>query len=179
LHIILGLLGTIVTILVLLNRLADAGIDIRAFNPFLWHRRRKWRQLQNGNPLYRLDSPMDTAGVLVVGAAHADGAISLEEKKLIQSIFMSEFNLSAKDSAGLFTSSVFMIGESVDLHLKLKSILKPSKEKFTDSQIESTMKMISQVVSISGSSHPNVAEYMAEVERLLCPSTGGNEVWQS
>jgi len=33
-HIILGVLGAIVTILVLLNRLADAGIDVGWLNPF-------------------------------------------------------------------------------------------------------------------------------------------------
>jgi len=47
-HFILGLLGTIVTILILLNRLADAGIDLGGLNPFLWHRRRKWRKMSGG-----------------------------------------------------------------------------------------------------------------------------------
>jgi len=88
------------------------------------------------------------------------------------------FNLSENDSAGLFTSSVFMIGQSVDLHLKVKSILNPSKDKFTDQQIESTMKMITQVASISGTPHPNVLAYIAEVEKLLAPSVTGNQTWQ-
>lgn len=177
-HILLGLLGTIVTILVLLNRLAEAGITLSSLNPFLWRRRRKWAKQQNGNPLFRLDSPMEVAGVLVVGAAKVDGAISLEEKKMIQSVFESDFKLSASDSTGLFTSSAFLIGDNIDLQSKLCAILKPCKDQFTDSQIESTMSMIHQVANIGGDVHPKVSEYVAEVECLLSPITKGNEVWQ-
>ena len=58
-HIIFGLLGTIVTILILLNRLADAGIDLGGLNPFLWSRRRKWRKQYEGNPVFKIENPMD------------------------------------------------------------------------------------------------------------------------
>ena len=177
-HILLGFLTTIVTILVLLNRLGDLGINIHSVNPFLWRRRRKWIKQQSGNPLFRLSSPMETAGVLVVGVAKADGAISLEEKKMIQSIFESDFHLSSSDSTGLFTSSAFLIGDNIDIQSKLKAILKPCKDQFTDSQIESTLSMIHQVASIGGTTHPKVADYVAEVERLLSPVRNGDEVWQ-
>ena len=39
-HIILGALGSIVTILYMLDRL---GIDIGGLNPFYWYRRRAFR----------------------------------------------------------------------------------------------------------------------------------------
>ena len=42
-HIILGALGTIVTILWLLHRLAEMGVSLGGLNPWLWQRRRKWR----------------------------------------------------------------------------------------------------------------------------------------
>ena len=54
-HIILGMLGTIVTILILLNRLAEAGIDIGGLNPFLWNRRRKWKKMYQGNPVFKIE----------------------------------------------------------------------------------------------------------------------------
>jgi len=41
---ILAVLGVIVTILILLNRLANAGMDLGGLNPFLWQRRRNWRK---------------------------------------------------------------------------------------------------------------------------------------
>ena len=43
---LLGFLGLLVTVLILLSRLADAGIDLGGLNPFLWRRRRAWRQKQ-------------------------------------------------------------------------------------------------------------------------------------
>ena len=58
-HIVLGLLGAIVTILVLLSRLADAGISLGGLNPFLWHRRRKWQNKMSGDPIFQVDHPMD------------------------------------------------------------------------------------------------------------------------
>ena len=56
---ILGLLGTIVTILWLLYRLAEMGIDLGGLNPFLWRRRRKWKKHYEANPIYKIDSPME------------------------------------------------------------------------------------------------------------------------
>lgn len=63
-HIILGLLGTIVTILVLINRAQDARIDIGWLNPFTWHRRRAFRNQYQANPAFCLESPMDSAALL-------------------------------------------------------------------------------------------------------------------
>ena len=79
-HIILGLLGTIVTILVLLHRLAEAGIDLGGLNPYFWHRRRQWRKKYQGNPVYRMDDPMDATAILMVAAAKADGDMTREDK---------------------------------------------------------------------------------------------------
>ena len=50
-HIIISLLGTIITVLVLLNRLAQAGISLGGLNPFLWKRRQKWKKQYEGNPI--------------------------------------------------------------------------------------------------------------------------------
>lgn len=40
-HIVLAVLGSLVTILILLNRLKGLGIDFGWLNPFTWHRRRQ------------------------------------------------------------------------------------------------------------------------------------------
>lgn len=72
-HIVLGFLGIIVTILVLLNRLAEAGIDLGGLNPYLWHRRRKWRNKYQGNPVFKIENPMDATAILMVAATKADG----------------------------------------------------------------------------------------------------------
>ena len=63
-HVLLGILGSIITILILLKRLADSGIDLAGLNPFLWHRRRKWRMKVEGNPIHAISSPMELTALL-------------------------------------------------------------------------------------------------------------------
>jgi len=43
-HVIIGFLGSVVTILWLLHRLAEMGIDMGGLNPWTWRRRRNFRQ---------------------------------------------------------------------------------------------------------------------------------------
>lgn len=70
---ILAILGAIITILILMRRLDDAGIDIGWLNPFLWRRRRKWRNQLEANPLFSIESPRDLAALLAVAVAKRDG----------------------------------------------------------------------------------------------------------
>ena len=82
-HIILGLLGVIVTILVLLNRLNQGGIDIGWLNPFSWARRRKFRKEYELHPAFTLESPLDVAALFMVAVAkiNGDNSISNKQKK--------------------------------------------------------------------------------------------------
>lgn len=41
-HIILGILGSIVTILYLVSAISEKGSTLAKLNPFAWYRRRKW-----------------------------------------------------------------------------------------------------------------------------------------
>lgn len=68
---VLALLAAIVTILILLNRLADAGIGLGGLNSFLWRRRRKWRQRYEGNPVYALDDPKEVTALFPLAMAKA------------------------------------------------------------------------------------------------------------
>ena len=72
-HVLLGLLGTIVTILVLLYRLSDIGINLGGLNPFSWRRRRAWQQKLEANPIFSLEDPREVAAVLLVGTAEHVG----------------------------------------------------------------------------------------------------------
>ena len=177
-HIVLGILGTIVTILVLLNRLADAGIDLGGLNPFLWHRRRKWRKLYEGNPLYRIESPMDATAILMVAAAKADGDISREDKHLLLSLFESDFKLSKKDAAGLLISSAHLLGDGVELRDNVEKFLAVSRTKFSDDQARSAISLVARAAGEVTARHDNAKALMAEVERLLAPkSTAEPSTW--
>jgi len=95
-HIILGHIGTIVPAHILLNKLAEAGIDLGGPNPYLWNKRRKWRKKYEGNPAFKIDNPMDATAILMVVAAKADGDITKADKKLLLDLFENEFNPSKK-----------------------------------------------------------------------------------
>ena len=166
-HIILGVLATLVTILILLNRLAEAGIDLGGLNPFLWNRRRKWRNKYEGNPIYQIDNPMDATGILMVAVAKADGDITREDKQLILDMFENEFKLSKKDAAGLFTSSAHLLQDGSELRNNLKKFLAVSQEKFSETQAESAISLIQKVAGSDGNIHPNAEEIINAVKKAL------------
>ncbi len=150
-HIVLALLGVIVTILILLKRLADSGIDLGGLNPFLWQRRRKWRNKFEGNPIYQLDSPMETTALLMTATAKADGDISAEQKRTILSLFQEEFNLSRRDASGLLISSSHLLGNGEEVRDNLEKVLTRSLKSFTEEQARSAVELLERVANAEGS----------------------------
>lgn len=163
-HIVLGILGSIITILILLNRLAEAGIDLGGLNPFLWQRRRRWRQKFEGNPIFHIDSPMETTALLMAAAAKVDGDMSAEQKRNILSLFRDEFNLSRRNAAGLLISSTYLLGDGEELRNNLEKIMTPSLDKFTEEQGHSAIKLLAQVAKADGS--------VSELQRELIDRAG-------
>ncbi len=176
-HIILGLVGGIITILVLLNRLAEAGIDLGGLNPFLWQRRRKFRQMYDGNPVFSIDNPMDATAILMVAAAKADGDISREDKTLILELFVSEFHLSKKDASGLLISSSHLLGDGTEVRSKIRQFIAPSKDTFSEEQAASAVSLVERAASHSGSIHVNAAELLAGVKAELTVTDQPNNTW--
>lgn len=174
-HIILGLLGTIITILILLNRLADAGIDLGGLNPYLWNRRRKWRNKYEGNPIFKIESPMDATAILMVVMAKADGDMAREDKSLLLRIFETEFKLSKKDAAGLLISSSHLLGNGAEVKNDIKGFLAPSLAAFSDVQAKSASLLIRQVANNGNSElHKNL---MQRIEQALLPKEEDESTW--
>jgi len=48
-HIVLGILTSLIAILYFLDRM---GIDLGGLNPFYWRRRRAWARKYGGDPIY-------------------------------------------------------------------------------------------------------------------------------
>lgn len=149
-HVLLTILGTVVTILVLVVRLREAGVDLGWLNPFLWNRRRQWRQKIAGDPIFTLDSPMDVTALLMVAVAKCDGDMSVEQKRLILDSFEQEFHLSPREASGLLTSSVFLLKNSDAVWTNLSKVLAPSQERFTREQSDSAKALIARVGSCEG-----------------------------
>ncbi len=176
-HIVLGLLGTIVTILVLLNRLAEMGIDLGGLNPFLWQRRRKWRKQYEGNPVYTIANPMDATAILMVAAVKADGDMTREDKKLLLSLFENEFKLSKKDAAGLLVSSAHLLGDGIEVRKNMEKFLSVSKANFNESQAISAVTLIANAAGDPSSRHENAEELVRQVEKLLAPKPPEKQIW--
>ncbi len=148
-HIVLALAGAIVTILILLRRLDDAGITLDSLNPFAWYRKHKWLKQYHTKPLYTLDDPEKVAALLIVAIAKADGLISIEEKKAILEIFEKEFNHNKEEASGLFTSSAFFLKDEENISPNLRHILELSANGFTENQVAFTVECMQKIAALS------------------------------
>jgi len=165
-HIIIGVLGSLLTILWLLHRLAEIGIDLGGLNPWLWNRRRKWRTKYEANPIFAIESPME-ATALLVAVAKADGDMTSEEKKAIHAMFESRFHLSKTESAGLLVSSTYLLRDGEELRSNLAKVLEPSLENFSVSQSESAVEMLNEIANVGGAPTAPQALVLQEATRLL------------
>ncbi|WP_333606911.1 TerB family tellurite resistance protein [Arsukibacterium sp.] len=166
-HIILGVLGAVITILILINRLSEAGMDIGWLNPFSWHRRRKYRIQHDLNPLFKLESPLDVAALLLLGVAKVDGDITLNQKNALLGLFQQEFRLSASEAKALLASSAHLIGNGQEFFTAPDKVIKPSFDKFTADQVASLNKLLQQIATLDGPASTEQEAYIRQVQLAL------------
>lgn len=166
-HIVLTFLGSVITILILINRLGEAGISLDSLNPFAWYRKHKWMKKYHTKPIYNIKNSLEAAALYVVAVANADGMISLEEKKLILGIFEKEFELSDKEATALFTSSAFFLKDGDDVVQFMPQILKKSSEKFSNNQIEFTLECMKKVATLSSENSSRKNQIISTFEKLM------------
>ena len=178
-HILIGFLGLVVTIVVLLNRLADAGIDLGGLNPFMRRRRRNWQEAYAANPLFSIDKPLEAAAVLVVWTAKCDGDISAEQKRVVLGIFEETFKLDGRQASDLLGSSVHLIGDGQILRMQLGEFLERIREQLNDDQVESTLSLMDTVSRIEGEPTVNQRALMVAVSDTLGPDSDQQGTWGS
>ena len=176
-HVILGALGTLVTILWLFYRLAEMGIDLGGLNPFLWQRRRRWRKHYDANPVYKLSSPLEVTALLMTAVVKADGDMSAEEKAEILKMFSEEFHLSKKDAVGLLISSSHLLGKGEEVHENLKQVLAPSLPNFTPEQAESAKNLLARVSCIDGPSSELQDQLITNTNRIISSRISQTSKW--
>lgn len=176
-HIILGILGTIVTILVLFKRLSDSGIDIGWLNPFTWRRRRAWKKKFEGNPVFSLDTPLEAAAMLATAVAKIDGEISREEKTILLSLFQSEFGKTEKEASDLLLSSIYIFGDGEEALKKPARIIQRSLEKFSQDQAKSVMFLLEEIQKVDPSNANEKEKFIAEVDRAFANQFDSGGSW--
>lgn len=147
-HIILGILGAVVTILILVNRLRENGIDIGWLNPFAWKRRREWANKYHTNPVYSLRQPMEVTALLMVALAKSEGDMSANQKQEIISKFVEVFHLDENKATELLSSSVFLLKDDLALVKNVGKVLEPSMSSFTEEQAESAYRLLVHIASL-------------------------------
>ncbi len=149
-HILIGILTAMVGLIWALYRLQNSGVNLNSFNPFYWFRRGKWEKNLHGKQLHRLEKPMDVAAALVVGMIKLEGEISREQKADTIQLFEKEFKLTNAQAVQLFSSSAFSLQDTVNLVAEVKSIVAPSKDKFSEEQTASLLGILKSAAELDG-----------------------------
>ncbi len=176
-HVVLGALGSITTIMWILYRLAQAGIDLGGLNPFLWTRRRRWRKKYETNPIYTIEQPLDAAALVLTATAKVTGEITSEEKRLLLRIFEREFHGTKRDAAALLASSTFLIGQGDEIRDSLEKILEPSAANFTPEQAESVILLANKIAYAGGEATEVQKEFLSSLSKHFKPDSGEKKKW--
>lgn len=166
-HIILAALGAIVTILILFNRLSEAGVDLGWLNPFSWHRRRKYRRNHDLNPVFKLASPLEVAALFIVGVGKVDGDLSATQKQEILNIFEQEFKRSASEAKALLASSVHLIGNGQEFFAAPARAVERVYDQLTAAQVISIKSLLKRVALIDGGATYEQEQFIAKVVKSL------------
>jgi len=146
-HIIIGLLGSLVTIFYLLDRL---GIDIGGLNPFYWYRRRAFSKKLTADPVYSIEDPLHVASLLVIGVAKLDGDLTAEEKKVAQEQFEASFSMSPRAASELFGSAAHLLAAPQLIDSQLQKLAHKNRDRFSREQAESMLEMMGRVAAAEG-----------------------------
>ncbi len=144
-HIILGALSTVVTILILTNRLSEAAIDLGWLNPVSWQRRRRWQKKYHSDPAFSIESPLEVTAGLMYTMARCSGDVSREQKKCMLDIYQKEFKLSEQKATELLSSCSFLIKDEDAIINNLRDYVKASWSRFDSEKKESALELIEKV----------------------------------
>jgi hypothetical protein len=176
-HIVLGALGIIVTILIMLNRLSENGIDIGWLNPFAWKRRREWAKKYHANPIYSLTHPMEVTALIMVAIAKSEGEMTSDQKHEIKTKFKDVFHLTDDKASALLTSSSFLLKDGVEAVWDIKKLLEPSKGYFTQEQADSAVELIQHIANFDGETNSFQREIIQAVGSELQGNLTASKEW--
>lgn len=166
-HILIGLLTAIGGLIWALYRLHNSGVNLNAFNPFYWVRRKQWEKQLGTRPLHRLAKPMEAAAVLVVAIAKMEGEITREQKAEIIGLFEREFKLTGSAAGELYSVSCHLLRETVNYGGEVKNVLAPCKAQFNPERTKSLLAMLNRIAEIDTTPSKNQVEFIDAVDTAL------------
>ncbi|MDX1527789.1 MAG: TerB family tellurite resistance protein [Gammaproteobacteria bacterium] len=177
-HYVIAFITALAGLLWALNSLQRSGVDLNAFNPFVWWRRRQLANFYGANPLHVLDNPMEVAALLMLATAKFDGEVSREEKHFLLKTFEEEFHVSAHEASSLLSQASYLLRDETDITAQLEKILERSRSAFTDEQVESTVDLMQRTASLEGPPGDGKLALIGETSRILGAARAQPGKWQ-
>lgn len=146
-HILLGLLGSVVTILYILDRV---GIDLGGLNPFYWYRRRAFAKKYGADPIFSIEDPLHVASLLVIGTAKLEGDLTAAQKATAQDQFEKNFSMDSRAASELFGSAAHLLAAPQLLDSQLMKLADKNASRFSKEQVASLVDMMTTVASADG-----------------------------
>ncbi|TGD76121.1 TerB family tellurite resistance protein [Mangrovimicrobium sediminis] len=163
-HVLIGLLTAIASLLYALDRL---GVDIGWLNPWAWARRRRWRKQLSVNPAFNLNTPMEAVALLLVATARIDGDLSAEEKAELKRLFEDSFKLNSRDVSSLMSSSTFLLGSGDEVFQRPEEVLARSLDRFSPEQKDSSLEMLNTISGVGGTPSQAQQDFIARIRGSL------------
>ncbi len=175
---IIAILTAITGIFWALYRLQNSGVDLNAFNPFFWLRRKRWQNQINTQPIHLIENPIEAAALLIVATAKLDGEITREQKNLIVQLFMDEFSTTEKVATDLYASASYALKDIVNIVDDVRLILAPSKSAFKPNHIEALLEMMLKVASTESLPNKTQSALIVEVKKQLTSNKEEKLTWK-
>ncbi|MET0532701.1 MAG: TerB family tellurite resistance protein [Steroidobacter sp.] len=166
-HIVIAAITALAGLLWAINSLARSGFELGSLNPFAAYRRWQWRRSYGAKPIYRLERPMDVAAVLLLGIAKADGDITSDQKRELQTIFQAEFEISRDEAADLLLASSHLIRDEIYIVDHLDKILERSAQRFEPENVSSLLRLMRRVAALDGSINGEQQKLIDATERYF------------
>jgi len=166
-HVVIAAITALAGLLWAINSLQRSGFHFSSLNPFLAWRRWQWRRTYGGKPIYQLERPIDVAAVLLLGIAKADGDITSDQKRELQAIFQSEFDMSRDEAADLLLASSHLIRDEIYIVDHLGKILERSAPHFEPTHVSSLLELMRRVAALDGSINAEQQKLIDATERYF------------
>lgn len=176
-HVVIAAITALAGLLWAINALHRSGFHFSSLNPFLAYRRWQWRRTYGGKPIYKLERPMDVAAVLLLGIAKADGDITSDQKRELQAIFQSEFEISRDQAADLLLASSHLIRDEIYIVDHLDKILERSAPRFEPENVSSLLALMRRVAALDGSINAEQHKLIDATERYFAAKQPAAGKW--
>lgn len=176
-HVVLAVITALAGLIWAISSLQRSGFNLNALNPFAMVRRWQWQKIHGGKPIYKLDSTLDVAAVLLLGVAKADGDITSDQKQFLLGLFQKEFELSRDEASDLLLAASHLIRDQIYIADELHRILERSSSKFTTAQVTSLLAMMRSMAVLDGPVNTEQQKLIDATERYFNARFGQTRRW--